>query len=196
MALTVWPLGGFPVINTALQRTAGTPTIGMNPASGSYTNGVYTQAGTQYVAALIDQQGINPTRVFFADNNTGGATTGGTVPLPTLVSITQVSAHGQSIQELPSTTFEVSDAVGYAGFLVVMTPAEPSPDSGGFSGAGQTQNKAGYFGGPTNQSTGDQTLIQAYGYVAGNPVLGYPQPQLRYYVSLNAILIVASTSTG
>jgi hypothetical protein len=193
MALSVATLAGFPALNSTFQRSAGTPT---DAATFAFTNGVYTQGATQYVAALIDQQGINPTRIFFADNNTGGAATGGTVTLPTLVSVTQVSAHGQSIQELPSTSFEVTDAVGYAGFLVVMTPAEPSPDSGGWSGAGQTVNKAGYYGGPTNQSTGDQTLIQAYGYVAGNPVQGYPQPQLRYYVSFNALLILASTSTG
>jgi hypothetical protein len=193
MALTVATLAGFPALNSATQRSAGTPTIA---ATFTFTNGVFTQSGTQYVAALIDQQGINPTRIFFADNNTGGAATGGTVPLPTLVSITQVSSHGQSLQELPSTSFEVQDNVGYAGFLVVMTPAEPSPDSGGWSGAGQTQNKAGYFGGPTNQSTGDQTLIAVPGYTTASPTQGFPQPQLRYYVSFNALLILASTSTG
>src|SRR5258708_21584218 len=148
MALTVATLAGFPALNSTFQRSAGTPT---DAATFTFTNGVFTQGATQYVAGLIDQQGINPTRIFFADNNTGGAATGGTVVLPTLVSVTQVSAHGQSIQELPSTTFEVSDAVGYAGFLVIMTPAEPSPDSGGFSNASNTQNLAGYYVGKTNQ---------------------------------------------
>lgn len=193
MALSVATLAGFPALNSTFQRSAGTPT---DAATFSFTNGVYTQGATQYVAALIDQQGINPTRIFFADNNTGGAATGGTVTLPTLVSVTQVNAHGQSIQELPSTGFEVSDAVGYAGFLVVLTPAEPSPDSGGWSAAGQTQNKAGYYGGLTNQSTGASTLIQVPGYTTASPSTGYPQPQLRYYVSFNALLILASTSTG
>jgi hypothetical protein len=193
MALSVATLAGFPALNSASQRSAGTPT---DAATFSFTNGVYTQGATQYVAAIVDQQGINPTRIFFADNNTGGAATGGTVPLPTLVTITQVSAHGQSIQELPSTSFEVSDAVGFAGYLVVLTPAEPSADSGGFSNASNTQNLAGYYGGKTNQDTGNQTLVQVPGYTTASPTLGYPQPQLRYYVSFNALLILASTSTG
>jgi hypothetical protein len=193
MALSVATLAGFPALNSTLQRSAGTPTDAITLA---YTSGVYTQSGTQYVAALVDQQGINPTRIFFADNNTGGAATGGTVTLPTLVSITQVSAHGQSIQELPSTSFEVSDNVGYAGFLVIMTPAEPSADSGGSSRASDTQNLAGYYGGKTNQDTGNQTLVQVPGYTTASPSLGYPQPQLRYFVSFNALLILASTSTG
>ena len=193
MSLSVATLAGFPALNSTFQRSAGTPT---DAATFSFTNGVFTQGGTQYVAAIIDQQGINPTRIFFADNNTGGAATGGTVTLPTLVSITQVSAHGQSIQELPSTSFEVTDAVGFAGFLVVMTPAEPSPDSGGWSPAGQAQNKAGYYGGLNNQNTGANTLIQVPGYTTASPSTGYPQPQLRYYVSFNALLILASTSTG
>lgn len=193
MALSVATLAGFPALNSTFQRSAGAPTIA---ATFAFTNGVYTQVGTQYVAAIIDQQGINPTRIFFADNNTGGAATGGTVTLPTLVSVTQVNAHGQSIQELPSTSFEVSDAVGYAGFLVVMTPAEPSPDSGGWSPASNTQNKAGPFGGANNANTGNQTLIQVPGYTTASPTQGFPQPQLRYYVSFNALLILASTSTG
>lgn len=192
MALTVATLAGFPSLNTTFQRSAGTPTIA---ATFSYTNGVFTQGGTQYVAALIDQQGINPTRIFFADNNTGGAATGGTVTLPTLVSVTQVNAHGQSIQELPSTSFEASDAVGFAGFLVVMTPAEPSADSGGsaFAGSGY---KAGYYGGLNNQNTGNQTLVQVPSYGSFSPSTGFPQPQMRFYVSINALMILASTSTG
>lgn len=193
MALSVATLAGFPALNSTFQRSPGNPTIA---ATLSFTNGVYTQVGTQYVAAIIDQQGINPTRIFFADNNTGGAATGGTVPLPTLVSVTQVSAHGQSIQELPSTSFEVTDAVGYSGFVVLLTPAEPSPDSGGWSPASNTQNKAGYYGGATNQDTGNQTLVQVPGYTTASPALGYPQPQMRFFVSFNALLILASTSTG
>ncbi len=193
MALSVATLAGFPALNSTFQRSAGTPT---DAATFSFTNGVYTQGATQYVAAIIDQQGINPTRIFFSDNNTGGAATGGTVTLPTLVSVTQVSAKGQSIQELPSTSFEVTEATGYAGFLVIMTPAEPSADSGGFSPAGQTQNLAGRYGGPNNANTGDQTLIAVPGYTTASPTVGYPQPQLRYYVSFGALLILASTSTG
>lgn len=192
MALSVATLAGYPSLNTTFQRSAGTPT---DAATFAFTNGLYTQGATQYVAAILDQQGINPTRIFFTDNNTGGSTTGGTVVLPTLVSVQQVSAHGQSIQELPSTTFEVSDAVGYAGFLVVLTPAEPSMDSGGSANANQGY-LAGYYGGPTNQSTGDKTLIAVPGYTSATPATGYPQPQMRFYVSMSALLILASTSTG
>lgn len=184
MALSVATLAGFPAINTTFQRSAGTPT---DAATFSFTNGVYTQSGTQYVAGIIDHQGVNPSRIFFCDNNTGGGTQG-TVVLPTLVSVTQVSAHGQSLQELPSTSFEVSDAVGYAGFVVVLTPAEPSMDSGG--------TPAGWSGGPVNKNAITETLIQVPGYTTASPTVGYPQPQMRYYVTASALLILASTSTG
>lgn len=184
MALSVASLAGFPSINTTFQRSAGTPT---DAATFSFTNGVYTQGSTQYVAGLLDVAGVVPSRLFYASNNTGGAANG-TVVLPTLVSVTQVSSHGQSIQELPSTTFEVSDNVGYAGFIVVLTPAEPSADSGG--------SPAGYYGGLTNQMIGSETLVNVPGYTTASPSVGYPQPQMRFYVSMSALLILASTSTG
>lgn len=189
MALSVATLAGFPSINTTFQRSAGTPT---DAATFTFTNGVYTPGSTTYVAGILDQQGLSPSRVFFSDNNTGGGTTG-TLILPTLVSITQISAHGQSLQELPSTTFEVADAIGYAGFLVIMTPAEPSMDSGGRTG--------GVYGGPNSANNGISTLIPAQGYPSGigtgpSPVAGYPQPQMRYYLTMSAMLIIASTSTG
>src|SRR5258708_28383583 len=111
MALTVAPLAGFPAINSTLQRTAGTPTITAAPALGSYTNGVFTQGGTQFVAGILDSQGINPSRIFLADNNTGSGTTGATIPLPTLVTVTQVSAHAQSIQNLDPPSIMFTDKV-------------------------------------------------------------------------------------
>lgn len=189
MALSVAPLAGFPAINSTLQRTAGTPTDSANPSTGSYTNGVYTQGGTQYVAGIIDQQGINPSRIFFCDNNTGSGTTGATVPLPTLVTITQVSAHGQSLQELPSTSFEVTDKVGYSGFIVVLNAAIAGADDGlyplGFNNAIA----------PSFANTPGWTS-QGGAYTNAAITVGYPNPQMRFFVTFNAMLILASTSTG
>lgn len=191
MALSVATLAGFPAVNTATQRSAGTPT---DAATLTFTSGVYTQAGTQYVAGILDQQGVNPSRIFFADNNTGGGTLGQTVPLPTLVSVTQVTAHGQSLANLPSNYTggpsynEYTDQVGMAGFVVLLNAATPSQDSGGLLG--------GYFGGLNNQNNGVFTLTEVPGYTAQAPNKQYPNPQMRFYVTVNALLIFASTSTG
>jgi hypothetical protein len=190
MALSVATLAGFPALNTASQRSAGTPT---DSATFSFTNGVYTQGSTQYVAGILDAQGTNPSRIFFSDNNTGGGATGATVPLPKLFSVTQVTQHGQSIQELPDFSAEVSDNTGIGGFLVILTPSEPSSDSGG---SAPGSNTGGWYGGPNAYNTGAITLVQVPGYTANSPTTGYPQPQLRYYVTVNALLVLASTSTG
>lgn len=190
MSLSVATLAGFPSVNTTFQRSAGTPT---DSATFSFTSGVYTQGGTQYVAGIVDQQGINPSRIFFTDNNTGGGTVG-TVVLPTLVSVTQVSATGSSLQELPSnynggpTYNEAANATGYAGFVVLLNAAQPSQDSGGRVG--------GYSGGLTNQDNLAWTLTEVPGYTAQAPTKQYPNPQMRFFVSMNALLILASTSTG
>jgi hypothetical protein len=189
MALTVAPLAGFPAINTFYQRTAGTPTITENPAHGSYTSGVYTQSGTQYVAAILDAQGINPSRVFFADNDTGSGTTGATVVLPKLVSVTQVSAHGQSIQNLDPSTFMYQDKIGYAGFVVVLNATPASADDGvyplGYDNATvlEPSNTPGW-------------TTQGGAYTNAAVTVGYPNPQMRFFVSMQAMLILASTSTG
>lgn len=190
MALSVATLAGFPAINTTLQRSAGTPT---DAATFAFSSGVYTQGSTQYVAGIVDQQGINPSRIFFSDNNTGGGKVG-TVPLPTLVTVTQVSAQGSSLQEMPtnyvgsSSYNEAANATGYAGFVVVLNAATPSDDSGGRVG--------GYYGGLNNQNNGVFTLNEVPGYTAQAPTKQYPNPQMRFFVSMNALLILASTSTG
>lgn len=200
MALSVWPLAGFPAINTALQRSAGTPTDTMNPASGSYTAGVYTAPANTYVAGILDQQGVNPSRIYFADNNTGGGTTGATVNLPTLVTITQVSANGQSLQELASNYSsgisynEYANAVGYAGFLVVLQATPAGYDDGiyplGFNNAINNAGPVNYANTPGWTSQGGN-----YSQSVGVTV-NYPNPQMRYYVTANALLIIASTATG
>lgn len=188
MSLTVAPLAGFPAINSTLQRTAGTPTVSANPSTGSYTSGVYTQSGTQYVAGILDQQGINPSRVFFCDNNTGSGTTGATVPLPTLVTITQVSAHGQSIQNLDPATFMYTDKVGYSGFIVVLSAAAGQLDDGVYP--------LGYDNATTTHANVPGWTSQGGAYTNAAPTVGYPNPQMRFFVSFNAILLLASTSTG
>lgn len=191
MALSVATLAGFPSVNTTFQRSAGSgPT---DAATYSFTSGVYTQSGTQYVAGILDQQGINPSRVFFADNGNGAGSIG-TSPLPTLVSVTQVSAHGQSLANFPTNYTnsisynEYTDAVGYSGFVVLLTPAEPSADSGGKVG--------GYFGGTTATANGIYSLTEVPGYTSQAPTKSYPQPQMRFFVTMNALLILASTQYG
>ena len=188
MSLSVATLAGFPAINTASQRSAGTPT---DAATYSFTNGVYT-AGTVYVAGILDQQGVNPSRIFFSDNATGGGTTG-TVNLPKLVSITQVSAHGQSLQELASNYSgsvsynEYADAVGYSGYQLILNATPASADDGvyplGFDNATTLNPNA-----PGWTSQG--------GAYTGATTTGYPNPQMRFFVTLNALLIIASTATG
>lgn len=191
MALSVANLAGFPVINTTFQRSAGTPT---DSATYSFTNGVYTPGSTTYVAGILDQQGVNPSRIFFSDNGTGGGSTGATVVLPTLVSITQVSAHGQSLQELASNysngvSFnEYADAVGYAGFQIVLNAAIATPDDGVYP--------LGYNNATLGHSDVPGWTAQGGNYGVTNVTVGYPNPQMRFYVSMNALLIIASTSVG
>jgi hypothetical protein len=191
MSLSVATLAGFPVINTTFQRSAGTPT---DAATYSFTNGVYTPGSTTYVAGILDQQGVNPSRIFFSDNDTGGGSTGATVKLPTLVSITQVSANGQSLQELAtnysnSVSFnEYANAVGYAGFQIILNAALGTSDDGvyplGYDNATfANPNVPGWTSQGGNYGTTDVTV-------------GYPNPQMRFYVTMNALLIIASTNVG
>lgn len=189
MALTVAPLAGFPAINTFYQRSHGTgPTITENPAHASYTNGVYTQVGTQYVAGIVDAQGINPSRIFYADNGQGGASSGSTIPLPTLVSVTQVSQHGQSIQNLDPSTFMYQDNVGYSGFIVLLNAAPGQLDSGVYP--------LGYNNAVDTHANVPGWTSQGGAYTNAAITVGYPNPQMRFFVSFNAILLLASTSTG
>lgn len=190
MALSVATLAGFPSKNTTFQRSAGTPT---DAATYSFTNGVYTAGSTIYVAAILDKEGVNPPRIFGADNGTGGASSGSTKILPTLVSITQVSANGQSLAELASNyssgvSFnEYANAVGYAGFQIVLNATAGGGDIGmyplGFDNA--TMNNPNTPG-----------WVSQGGAYTGATTVGYPNPQMRYYVSMNALLIIASTNVG
>lgn len=191
MSLSVAPLAGFPAINSTLQRTAGTPTDAASPSTGSYSSGVYTQSGTQYVAGIIDQQGINPSRIFFCDNGTGSGSQypSSSFPLPTLVTITQVSANGQSIQELPSTSFEVVNHIGYSGFIVLLNAAVGGPDDGFYPLGYDNAIAPSYANVPGWTSQGGA-------YTNAAITVGYPNPQMRFFLTFNAMLIFASTSTG
>lgn len=190
MSLSVANLAGFPSKNTTFQRSAGTPT---DAATYSFTNGVYTPGSTTYVAGILDAQGINPSRVFNTDNGTGGASQGNTIGLPTLVSITQVSAHGQSLQELAtnysnSVSFnEYADAVGYAGFVILLNTFVGGTDDGKYP--------LGYNNATMNHANVPGWVSQGGAYT-GVTTVGYPNPQLRYFVSMHTMLIIASTSTG
>ena len=191
MSLSVANLYFFPIVNYGNsngltgQHGAG---AGATAPAFTYTNGVYTQSGTQYVAGLLDQQGINPARIFKCDNGTGSGSSGSTIPLPTLVSVTAVSANGQSIQELPSTTFETTPYTGYAGFVVILNPAPASADDGIYP--------TGFTNAIPPSYTNTPGWVSQGGAYTGTTTTGYPQPQMRFFVSIAAMLILASTSTG
>lgn len=172
MALSVATLAGFPAVNSAL--LPGPPPAPTDAATFTFTNGVYTQGSTQYVAGILDREGVVPSRIFTTN------------PLPTLVSVTLVSISGQSIQELMTT----APATSFAGFNIVMTPGVATSDEGIYP--------LGYpvAGGPTGQGGAQAWTLQGGAYTNANAAVGYPQPQLRFFVSFSALLILASTSTG
>lgn len=199
MALTVATLAGFPASNTAyagltestfdssgsqayqaaggLDVAAGTPTVA---ATFAFTANVYTQAGTQYVAGILDKEGVVPSRIFYANNGTGSGGNLGTQPLPTLVSITRnvyVDHIGNTLPE---------------GYVIVLNPAQPGPDAGSpVSAVSDSLGKT-----TTTEFPAEPVLIPAQGYTNANPVAGYPQPQIRVLVSTSALLILASTQYG
>lgn len=201
MTLSVATLSGFPARNTTFQsatggsKTAGTPT---DAATYSFTSGVYTAGSTIYVAGILDKAGVNPPRIFGADNGTGGASSGSTIVLPTLVSITQVSANGQSLQELASNysnsvSFnEYANAIGYAGYKLILNAAIASGDDGKYP---LGYNNAITNSGPANYANVPGWVSQGGAYT-GTTTVGYPNPQMRFFVTMDALLIIASTSTG
>jgi hypothetical protein len=73
MALTVAYLSSYPQFGPAPTQTYA--------ATYTFTNGLYTQSGTQYVAGYLD--GENRAKFFYTD--------GATIALPKLVTITQIS---------------------------------------------------------------------------------------------------------
>lgn len=207
MALSIASLSGFPVANTTFASTqvptfypTGVAVTGTNSPSptdaAAYAfststtfptvgKQVYTQVGTQYVAGIIDTQGVVPARIFYANNGSGYNQ--GTQPLPTLNYIIQQ---------------QVTDPYGhteYGGYTVVLNPAEPGPDSGSPSSSGALTGQ----GNPASPTTfpNEPILIPAQGYPTGvltgpSPVAGYPQPQMVFYVSMATLLILASTQYG
>lgn len=208
MALTIASLAGFPAINSAFASTkvptfypTGVGVTGSNSpsptvaATYSYststtfpTNGkqVYTQGSTQYVAGIIDQQGQVPARIFYSNNGSGNYSNT-TQILPTLNYIIQN---------------QYTDPYGfteYGGYVVVLTPAEPGPDSG----QSATTGNVNQFGASTavTQYPNEPILIPAQGYPTGtgtgpSPTSGYPQPLLQYPVTNYALLLLASTQYG
>jgi hypothetical protein len=199
MSLSIATLSGYPALNTTFQATnfpsfyatgvavgssnSPSPTVAATysytssttfPTNGSY---VYTQSGTQYVAGIIDYAGVVPARLFYANNGSGF--NANTQPLPTLNYIVQhqVTCNDGSTE--------------YGGYTVVLYPAEPGPDSGQSSTTGDVNQ----YGNTTSvtQYSNEPILIPAQGYTANNPVSGYPQPQLRFKVSMAALLILSST---
>lgn len=115
MALSVATLAGYPEINSTFQVTAGTPT---DAATFTFTNGLFTQGGTQYVVGIIDKEGSVPVKVFGSDNGTGGGSTGGTIVLPTLKTIQQLTY----VDSLGHTQ--------YGGYIVTLIPAPGTGNSG------------------------------------------------------------------
>lgn len=202
MALTLATLSGFPAVNTTFASNkvpsfypTGVAVTGTNSpsptvaATYSYststtfpTNGkpVYTQGSTQYVAGIIDSTGIVPARIFYASNGSGYSSA--TQPLPTLNYIIQ---------------HQYTDPYGitlYEGYSVVLNPAEPGPDSGQSAGTGNI-NQVGASVAVT-QYPNEPVLVQAQGYGTGSPTATYPQPLMFFKLTMNAILILASTQYG
>lgn len=202
MALSIATLSGFPAANTTFASNkvpsfyptgvAVTGTSSPSPtvaATYSFTtsttfptNGklVYTQGTTQYVAGIIDSNGVVPARIFTANNGSGYNQ--GTQPLPTLNYIIQ------------QTVVDPYGITEYGGYTVVLNPAEPGPDSGSPSSTGALTVQ-GNPGTPTNYPA-EPILDSVPGYTSATPSSGYPQPQIVFYVSMAALLILASTQYG
>lgn len=202
MALSIATLSGFPAVNTTFASNkvptfypTGVAVTGTNSpsptvaATYSYSTSttfpttgkpVYTQSGTQYVAGIIDAQGIVPARIFYASNGSGYSSA--TQPLPTLNYIVQ----HQYVDPYGITQYE--------GYSIVLNPAEPGPDSGQSSTTGNTNQ----FGASTavTQYPNEPILVQAQGYGTGSPASSYPQPLMFFKVTMNALLILASTQYG
>lgn len=199
MALTVQPLAGFPAVNSALlSPTNGTPTDAITNAyspSTAQNISFYVEdttqcstyvptPGTVWVAGILDAPGVQPGRVFPCDNGSG------TTPqkvLPTLVQVILVYETGGSIQEFGQTTSNTAPG----NFVVVLSPATGGLDSGVYpfgytvgSGAGANPVAITLQGGAYTASTANTTSTLA------------PQPQQVFKLSLNAMLITASSSTG
>lgn len=207
MALSIATLAGFPSINSTFASNkvptfypTGVAVTGTNSpsptvaATYSYslsstfpTTGkqVYTQGSTQYVAGIIDYTGVVPARIFYANNGSGYNAV--TQPLPTLNYIIQ----NQYVDPYGITEYD--------GYVVVLNPAEPGPDSGQAASTGNLT-----FTGATaavTQFPNEPILIPAQGYPTGpgtgpSPTSGWPQPQLQFVVSSAALLILASTQYG
>lgn len=204
MALSVANLFYFPAINFANDGGGHTPGFtGQRGVSGTitdyptytFTNGVYTPGSTTYVAGILDQQGVNPSRIFFSDNGSGQS--GTETVLPTLVSITQVNASGQSLQELASNysnsvSFnEYVAATGYSGFQLILNAASGTADDGMYPlGYNNAINS-----GPAFYANVPGWVSQGGAYT-GTTTTGYPNPQMRFFVTMNALLVIASTNVG
>lgn len=185
MALSVAPLAGFPANNSALLNPANgspvdaaafsysaNPSVFVEDANNTFT---YTPGSTTYVAGVLDKSGVQPSRIFTA-NNTGANQAA--IPLPTLISVTLIDQASASIQEFSSTTAIVSEP---GNFIVLLLPAAGSLEDGVFP--------LGYPG-PVGWTA------QGGAYSNANAVTGYPQPVMEFKLSFNAMLILASTQYG
>jgi len=207
MALSIATLSGFPVANTTFASTkvpsfypTGVAVTGTNspsptvaatysyslsstfPYNGKY---VYTAGANVWVAGIIDSQGVVPSRIFYANNGSGYYTS--TQPLPTLLNV---------IQNQYTDPYGLTE---YGGYVVTLTPAEPGQDAGSPSSTGNL-NQFGLTN-ATSQFPNEPILVPAQGYPSGvgtgpSPTSGYPQPYMTFYVSMAAMLILASTQYG
>jgi hypothetical protein len=202
MSLAIQPLSGWPSVNTAFMSskipnqiipgapgtssTAGTPTVAAPysytlsttfPYAGKY---VYTPGSTTYVMGIIDYAGVVPARIFAA-NNGNGSYAGSTQPLPTLNYIIQ-----NQVTASDGTT-------EYGGYVIVLTPAEPGPDSG--SPSSPIVTKEGNSGASTGTGNYpvEPVLVQVPGYTTATPSGVYPQPEMVFYVSMGALLLTSTT---
>jgi hypothetical protein len=203
MSLAVQPLSGFPAVNTAFvsgflpnqivpgapgsSSTPGTPTIA---APYSYSTSttfpnvgkkVYTPGSTTYIFGIIDAAGVVPARLFTANNGTG--------------------SYAGAAQSLPQLSYIIQNQVtasdgstGYGGYTVVLTPAEPGRDAGTPSSPIVTKEGNATASAGTSSYPQEPVLVQVPGYGTSTPSGVYPQPQMVFYVSMDAILITSTTA--
>jgi len=145
-----------------------------SPTAGQYT---YVQSGTQYVAGIIDREGVVPSRIFLA-NNGSGSYQSGTVALPTLNYIVQQQTVGWD------------GTTEYGGYKVVLNATAGSLEDGVYP-LGYTEPWNAQLG--QGQTGPTAWTLQGGAYTNANAATGYPNPQMVFYVSMSAALLLSTT---
>jgi hypothetical protein len=81
-----------------------------------------------------------------------------------------------------------TDKVGYSGFIVLLNAAPGQQDSGVYP--------LGYNNAVDTHTNVPGWTSQGGAYTNAAITVQYPNPQMRFFVSFNALLVIATTSTG